>query len=512
MKSKLIPLLLVALAWSPALAQTGKRRGAVRKPVVAKPQPEPVAQPPATVQPTPAQPVSLVVVNSQTFTTADLQPASRQELEGLDGKIAEARTALLELQINSMLLQVEAKKRRIDTRRLYESEVISRIPVITQAEIKKFIDENRQQVEGLDPAVANQEVGAYLRQQAETKLADDLVKRLRKTNPVLMGVDIHSANLSPSAVVATVAGEPLRAASLIERLKPIIYRMRLEAYELAKSQTDQLVDDLLLLEEARRRQIGPEEIIRTEISDKVKSPTEQEVAKFYADNKARISGDLNSVRNQVASYLQEQSRQQLERELSAKLRKSANIRWLISEPEPPVQNISVDDDPVRGEVNAPVTVVEFTDFQCPACAAMHPVLEEVLKSYGSKVRFVVRDFPLNQHEFARKAAEAANAAHAQGKFFEYAALLFKNQKTLDVASLKKYASDLGLNRARFDAELDRGVYAAEISKDLEDGDIYGIGSTPTIFINGIQLRTLNAEGLREAIDRAAANVTKAQPK
>src|SRR6185369_9058007 len=131
---------------------------------------------------------------------------------------------------------------------------------------------------------------------------------------------------------------------------------------------------------------------------------------------------------------------------SDKLRKSANIRWLISEPAQPIQNISVDDDPARGAANAPVTIVEFTDFQCPACAAMHPILDEVLKSYGDKVRLVVRDFPLNQHGFARKAAEAANAANAQGKFFEYASLLFKNQKALDVPSLKKYASEVGLDR------------------------------------------------------------------
>lgn len=513
MKSRIIPLLLMTLLWSPVLAQTGKRRGAVRKPGVTRPQPQPVAQPPAAARPAPAQqPFSLVVVNGQTFTSADLQPAVRQELESLDGKIVEARAALLDLQINSALLQVEAKKRRIDNRRLYELEITSRIPPITQAEIKKFIDNNRQQIEGLDPTTANQQVAAYLREEAERKLADDFVKRLRTTNPVVMGVDINSANLSPNAVVATVGGEPIKAESLLERLKPIVYRMRLEAYELAKKQADQLINDSLLLEEARRRQIGPEEIIRTEISDKVKPPTEQEVAKFYSDNKARISGDLNSVRNQVANYLQEQSRQQLEKDLSARLQKNAGIQWLISEPEQPVQNISVDDDPARGEANAPVTVVEFTDFQCPACAAMHPVLEEVLKSYGGKVRFVVRDYPLSQHENARKAAEAANAANAQGKFFEYAALLFRNQKALDVASLKKYASDLGLNRARFDAELDRGVYAAEVRKDLDDGDLYGIGSTPTIFVNGVQLRTLSAEGLREAIDRAAAGVTKAQPK
>jgi protein-disulfide isomerase len=324
-----------------------------------------------------------------------------------------------------------------------------------------------------------------------------------------MGVDISSPNLNAASVVATVAGQPLTAAPLLERLKPVIYKLRLEAYELTKERTDQLVDNSLLLDEAKRRQVGPEEIIRTEVSDKVHTPTEEEVAKFYSENKARISGDLNSVRNQVAIYLQNESRQRLEQDLSARLRKNANIRWLITEPAQPVQNISVDDDPARGDASAPVTIVEFTDFQCPACAAMHPVLEEVLKSYGTKVRFVVRDFPLGQHEFARKAAEAANAANAQGKFFEYIAVLFKNQKALDVPSLKKYASEIGLDRARFDAALDRGTYAAEVKKDIEDGEMYGVGSTPTIFVNGVQLRILSAEGLRAAIDRAAGNAVKA---
>jgi len=284
--------------------------------------------------------------------------------------------------------------------------------------------------------------------------------------------------------------------------------MKLEAYELAKNRVDQLVDDTLLLEEARRRQIGPEQIIRTEITDKVRPPTDDEVTKFYNENKARIAGDLNSVRNQVAIYLQNESQQRLEKDLSARLRKDANIRWLITEPPQPVQNISVDDDPSRGDANAPVTIVEFTDFQCPACAAMHPILDEVLKSSGNKVRFVVRDFPLNQHEFARKAAEAANAANAQGKFFEYIAVLFKNQKALDVPSLKKYASEVGLDRARFDSALDRGVYAAEVDKDVTDGEMYGIGSTPTIFINGVQLKVLSADGLKEAIERAAASRAK----
>ena len=511
MKAKFGPLLLILFLSSATLAQTSKRRGAVRTPPLPAPQAQPTAQPTPATQPArpPAAPVSLVVVNGQTFTSSDLEPAVRQEVERLDDKIAEARRSVLDLQINTMLLEVEAKKRRIDTHRLYELEVSSRVPTFTPAQIKKFIDDNRDQFQGTDPAVANQQVAAYLHDEAESKLADDLVNRLRKTNPVVMGVDVNSPNLNAASVVATIAGQPLTAAPLLERLKPVIYKLRLEAYQITKERTDQLVDNTLLLDEAKRRQVGPEEIIRTEVSDKVHTPTEEEVAKFYSENKARISGDLNSVRNQVAIYLQNESRQRLEQDLSARLRKNANIRWLITEPAQPVQSISVDDDPARGDASAPVTIVEFTDFQCPACAAMHPVLEEVLKSYGSKVRFVVRDFPLGQHEYARKAAEAANAANAQGKFFEYIAVLFKNQKALDVPSLKKYASEIGLDRARFDAALDRGTYAAEVKKDIEDGEMYGVGSTPTIFVNGVQLRILSAEGLRTAIDRAAGNAVKA---
>jgi protein-disulfide isomerase len=511
--NKIAPSLLIVSLWLAIPAQTTKRRGATRKPTVAAPQPQPVAQPQPTPSTQPARPsapaVGLVVVNGQTFTTADIDPAVRQEVERLDDKIADARKNVLDVQINTALLDIEAKKRHIDTHRLYELEVSNRVGTITPAQIKKFLGENKEQFEGVDPALASKQAAAYLHDEAENKLADDLVSRLRKSNPVVMGVDINSPNLNPVAVVATIAGQPLKADTLIERLKPVVYRMRLETYELTKQRIDQLVDDTLLLEEARRRQLGPEQIIRAEITDKVRNPTDEEVNKFYAENKARISGDLNSVRNQLVTYLQNESRQQLEKDLSARLRKGADIRWLMTEPAQPVQNISVDDDPARGDASAPVVIVEFTDFQCPACAAMHPVLEEVLKSYGNKVRFVVRDFPLNQHENARKAAEAANAANAQGKFFEYISVLFKNQKALDTPSLKKYASDLGLDRARFDAALDRGVYAAEVAKDVSDGEMYGVGSTPTIFVNGVQLKVLSAEGLKQAIDNAAANRARA---
>lgn len=513
MKRPISPIVIVLLLTVPVtFAQTRRGTGRGAPATSAKPQPSPATTPSATPAPKPARPpvapTPLVTINGQTLTTADLDPAIRQQVENVEERIETARKSVLDLQINTMLLQIEAQRRGITTHQLYELEVAKRVPVPTPAQIKQFIDDNKAEFEGMDPAKVTPQVAALMHDEYESRLADAFVLRLKKTNPVVMGVDINTPKLSPDAVLATIGGQPLKASVLNERLKPIIYRMRVEVFDAERKQAEQMVDDLLLLEEAKRRQVGPEEIIRKEISEKVRTPSEAEVSKFYEDNKARIGGDLNSIRNQLVIYMQNEERKRLEQELSIKLRKSAQLTWLISEPAQPVQAINVDDDPSIGPVGAPVTVVEFTDFQCPSCAAMHPILDEVLKSYGNKVRFVVRDFPLEQHEWAKKAAEAGNAAKAQGKFFEYAALLFQRQKALDVPSLKKYASELGLNRVRFDAELDKGIYAAEVKHDLDEGEIYGIGSTPSIFINGVLLKVLSTEGLREAIDRALAAAPK----
>lgn len=497
-----------------AVGQTSRRKPPATQtapsvaPTSSEPTPAPTPTPSPTARRAPAAPTPVVVVNGQTISTAEFPAEFREQLDSLDDRIADARRSILELQINTELLQAESKKRGITSHQLYELEVSRKIPNPTQAQINKFYEDNRSQLEGMDPVSSSSQIAALIQQEMESRLADELVKRLRKTYPVLPGADVNTPNLNDAAVVATVGGQPIRMSALSERLKPVIYGLRSAAYDATRQKAEQIVDDMLLIAEANRRQVGPEQIIRIEVSDKVKAPTEAEVSKFYTENKARIGGDLNTVRNQLVNYLREQDRQRLEKQLSETLRKGANIRWLITEPPQPVQLISVDDDPSRGDANATVTVVEFSDFQCPACAAMQPVLEEVIASYGNKVRFVMRDFPLVQHENARKAAEAANAAKAQNKFFEYAALLFKRQSALDVPSLKKYASELGLNRAKFDAELDRGIYEEEVRHDLEDGEIYGIGSTPAIFINGVKLKVLSADSLREAIDRAAAAAPK----
>lgn len=502
-KTLLIFLLVLSLA-SETSAQRPRRKRSSRPPAI-NPAANPPAPPVATSSSTglPPAPVLLATVNGQNITTADIDPKVRQEIEALEGRIAAARSQILELQINTLLLESEASKRKLTPQQLYDTEVTKKITEPTAAQINKFIENNRDQFDETDPNAMRQQVVAYLSGEREARLSGDLVKRLRASNAVVISAQ-NTSTLPPSAVVATVAGRPLTAGLVNERLKPIVYKLRLQTYLLEQPALDLTINDLLLLAEANRRNVPPEEIVRKEITEKIHQPTEDEIGKFYSENKARIPGDLAAVRNQIVSYLQEGDRQRLERALSDRLRKGADVHLLISEPEPPVQSISLDDDPARGDATAVVTIVEFTDFQCPACAAMQPVIDEVLKSYGNRVRLVVRDFPLQQHTNARKAAEAANAANAQGKFFEYAALLFKRQNALDVPSLKKYASELGLDRGRFDAALDSGKYASEVKHDIDDGQMYGVESTPTIFVNGITLRDLSAEALRATIDRGLA--------
>lgn len=489
------------------VAQTPRKRPTRRsvppKPAVQpSPTPEPVSQPVPPQQP--RIPSPLAIVNGQTITTSDIDPASMEEVQSLEDQIALAPRQILEIQINTELLKIEARKRKLTPQQLVEQEVIKRITNPTEAEIQAFIEVNKNQLGETDAAKLRTDGVAMIRASREEKLTEEFVRRLRAANPVVMGIDINTPNLNQSAVVATVAGNAITAGIVAERLKPVVYKLQLNIYEIQKAALDRTINDLLLIAEANKTNTTPEEIVRKEVTQKVKAPTDADVTKFYADNKARINGDFNSVRHQITEYLLEDERRRLEALLGERLRKSSDVRVLLSEPKPLVQLISVDNDPSRGPSNAPVTIVEFTDFQCPACAAMHPVLEDVLKRYGNQVRLVVRDFPLRQHANARKAAEAANAAHAQGKFFEYASLLFKNQNALDVPSLKKYATELGLDRKSFDASLDSGTYAAEVKHDIDDGEIYGIDSTPTIFVNGLKQRTLGAEALRIAIDQALA--------
>jgi len=146
-----------------------------------------------------------------------------------------------------------------------------------------------------------------------------------------------------------------------------------------------------------------------------------------------------------------------------------------------------DDDPYKGSKNAPITIVEFSDFQCPYCARFHlqtfPQIEENYIKKG-KVKFVYRDYPLPFHSSAQKAAEAAECADEQGKFWEMHNIIFENQQSLSIENLKSLAKKLNLDSNKFNDCLDSGKYASEVQKDMADGSAVGVTGTPGFIING----------------------------
>lgn len=419
-----------------------------------------------------AQNGALATANNRTFTAADLPDNVRQAYENQAKIIVDLRSELLGQQITDRLFAAEAFARGTTAEKLIQAEMTKRVSQPTEAQIQAVYDANKQAIGDKTLDETRPQIVSFLRREPEQKALNDFVGELKSKYPVVIGKDVNSATFAPTDVLATVSGKPITSAEFETKAAPEIYDARMDIYEQTLGTLESIVSSVLLTAEAEKSGVTADAIYAREVTNKLKNYTDEETANL-----------------QIV--------------LQKSLYQKYNAKFFLSEPPPFVQKISVDDDPSRGSVTAPVTVVMFTDFQCPACSATHPVLQSVLAEYKDKIRFVVRDYPLtNLHPDAFKAAQAADAANAQGKFFEYTELLYKNQKSLDTASLKRFAAEVGLNQKQFDIDLDSGKFAAEVQKDMTDGNSYGIGGTPTVFINGVKVRQLSAQGFRDAIERA----------
>jgi protein-disulfide isomerase len=522
-RNRLIAIILfsVAISVSVAVAQSPRRRTTARPPAT-KPAPETAKTTGSTAQPSPSQPATVksatvAVVNDVTISAGDIEdqvsaiilrdsdPYLRDYYADREKETKESRQRALDARINSLLIAAEAKKRGKSSDEIIEAEINSRVPPPTEPEIKAAYDANRDQIGNADLDSVRAQLISFIRNERSQELYAALIRRLKMTNAVNKNADVNAPNLAPGTVLAAVNGEPLRVETINERTKAYTYKLEMRIYATRKGVLDRRINDLLIVAEAAKRKVGPEDIVRTEISDKITQPTEAQISKLYEENKANIKTDLAGARPALINYLQQQQQEKLEAALAEKLRAGARVQVLLTEPDPPFLNVGIAGGATRGDTNAAVTVVEFTDFQCSACGAMYPIAEDVLKSYGNRVRFVIRNFPLTTlHANAFHAAQAAEAAKAQGKFWEYIDLMFKNQTALDDESLKKYATLLGLDRERFDAELAAEKYVPVIRRDTADGEMYGVEGTPTFFINGLVLTDYSADGLRAAIERGFA--------
>jgi protein-disulfide isomerase len=168
-----------------------------------------------------------------------------------------------------------------------------------------------------------------------------------------------------------------------------------------------------------------------------------------------------------------------------------------------VYTIPIGNSPVKGPEDARVTIVEFSDFQCPPCGESHELMENVLKAYPKDVKLVYKNFPLTSiHNNAMAAAKAATAAGKQGKFWEMHDVLFENQSALDTDKLTEYAGKVGLNVPRWVSDFSSQEVSQMVSREMQDGRTADVDATPTFFINGKRMTQRSFDDFKRAIDEA----------
>ena len=285
-----------------------------------------------------------------------------------------------------------------------------------------------------------------------------------------------------SGVAAIVNGTEITFAALDEAAAAQLTRLKTQAYDLRKQSLDKLIDDQLLAAEATKRGISSEALIKAEVTDKVGEISDEEAKAYFDKNPPRGQVDFEQIKPRVKAYMQRKNETDVRAAFMSTLRAQAGVKVFL---QPMRFDVSFDkDDPIYGSADAPVVIVEFSDFQCPYCSRVNPTIEQIKTTYGDKVAIVFRDFPLPMHKEAPKAGEAAQCANDQGKFWEYHDKLFANQRALANENLKSYASDLGLDAAAFDSCLDSGKYTAEVEADKKAGAAVGVAGTPAFFVNG----------------------------
>ena len=283
--------------------------------------------------------------------------------------------------------------------------------------------------------------------------------------------------------LALLDGEPVTDDDLDIESK--LMELRQEAYQARLDGLGNYIARRILEKEAEKHGISDTELLAQEVDANVEDPTDEEVEAFYEKQKSRINKPLEDIRGQIVSFLKNQRLTEARNKYIDGLKEGSEIEILLT---PPRVAIDVGDSPRRGPADAPVTIVEFSDFQCPYCRRAQPTLLTLLDKYPGKVSLVYKDLPLRQiHPEAQKAAEAARCAGDQGKFWEYHDALFELRR-ITKDDFGKVATDLELDAIQFASCLDSGKHEPTIDADFEHAAEIGARSTPVFYVNGIQLK------------------------
>jgi protein-disulfide isomerase len=319
----------------------------------------------------------------------------------------------------------------------------------------------------------------------------------------------------PPGIVAKVAGEVLTSEELDRPLASSIFDLEMDIYRLKKQRLDQMISEKLLQMEAAGRGITVQQLLNESVLSEQPQVNDDEVDKYYEDNRARLAafkGSEQELRERIRTYLLQQQNYKKVTEYSASLGLKYGVTVYLKAPEPPAAQVDTEGSPSLGPPDAPVTVVEFSDYRCPACRQAHETVRKVRQLYAGRLRWIFKDYPLQRHKDAELAAEAGKCAAEQNKFWEYQDLLYGSEEELTFERLEGFASRLGMAEEQFKLCLEGRKYKDGIEKELEEARKIGVDRTPTFVVNGrLMVGGLSLERFKEVIDSELGKETKKQP-
>jgi protein-disulfide isomerase len=318
-----------------------------------------------------------------------------------------------------------------------------------------------------------------------------------------------------TSIVATINGtsitsEDVEKATANELQKLELQRLQFDAgyarnkHQIMENGLARLIDNRVLDFEAKKRGIAKEMLLSQELNGKVQEPSAQDVSAFYEANKAQIGQPLEQSREKIQQYLKSQNYNRAKEDLVERLKKDYGANVMLA---PMRSTIETTGSPALGPEDAPVTLVEFADFQCPFCSRLAKTLKEVLANYGKDVRLVFRQFPLSEiHPFAENAAEASLCAADQGHFWEMHDLLYASQGQINATDLGVKTAGMNLDMQSFSQCVNSRKYANRVQQDFNEGIKLGIAGTPVVFVNGRFFSgALPLEDLSRIIDEEIRN-------
>lgn len=311
-----------------------------------------------------------------------------------------------------------------------------------------------------------------------------------------------AAHAADEGIVARVGDEQISLEQLEKEVRPQLIEIDNARYEALKNGLDRMVADRILDTEAKARGVTTEALLTSEVKSKITEPTEEEISSVYEASKSEL-GDatLEQVRPQIIQFLAQRQEAVATRTFVEQLRAKYKPQIFLTAPK---VEIATGDLEPRGPANAPITLIAFSDYECPYCKRAETTVEEALKAYPDKIRYYHRDFPLDFHANARPAAMAARCANEQGKFWPYRTALFTSAE-LSADRLKAIADETGLDRTKFDECVASDRFAAAIDKDMADAATVGVNGTPAFFVNGRMLSGAQPlDAFKSAIDAELA--------